>query len=74
MSIKISVAGMIMRVSGPVTSHHETHTGTRASGLVPASGAGRVESLRRVSVLIDNFYGDLENMRFVIVISNFKRD
>ena len=27
MSIKISVAVMIMRVSGPVTSHHETHTG-----------------------------------------------
>ena len=26
------------------------------------------ESRRRTSVLIDNFYGELENMRFVIVI------
>ena len=71
MSIKISVAGMIMRVSGPVTSHHETHTGTWA---LYRLRSGRVESLKRVSVLIDNFYGELENMRFVIVISNFIRD
>ena len=28
MSIKISVAAMIMRVSGPVTPHYETHGAT----------------------------------------------
>ena len=71
MSIKISVAAMIMRVSGPVTPHYETHGATLA---IPASGARRVESpKRRVSVLIDNFYGGLENMRFVIVDSGPNR-
>ena len=71
MSIKISVAAMIMRVSGPVTSHYETHGATLA---IPASGGMRVESSkRRVSVLIDNFYGELENMRFVIVHSGPNR-
>ena len=70
-SIKISVAAMIMRVSGPVTSHYETHGATLA---ILASGAMRVESSkRRVSVLIDNFYGGLENMRFVIVHSGPNR-
>ena len=70
-SIKISVAAMIMRVSGPVTPHYETHGATLA---IPASGAMRAESpKRRASVPIDNFYGELENMRFVIVDSGPNR-
>lgn len=59
-----------MRVSAPSPQIIRHTRGPKASLAIPASGALRVESesRRRVSVLIDNFYGELENMRFVIVI------